>query len=229
MGFTINPNQVVVAPGSKPLLFALFDVLGGDVLLPRPSWVSYEPQVKHAGKRLFWVETDEHDRHTITSKSYMMLLRLCDKHRAGKLTASSLRASLDRTVAEGARPRIMLINSPSNPTGQTFSHAALHEITNFCRDNNMTLISDEIYADLTFDKKDQSTPCSKENFDAGRVIMTGGLSKVISRPWCTWHLRRTNAHNFPDLLRRRMAHRLCHISRDGLRCISQEDHASVCI
>jgi aspartate/methionine/tyrosine aminotransferase len=67
LGLEINADQVVVAPGSKVLLFALFDVLQGDVLLPRPSWVSYEPQVKHANKRLFWVETDEEDRHTITS------------------------------------------------------------------------------------------------------------------------------------------------------------------
>lgn len=63
---SIEAHQVVVAPGSKPLLFALFDILSGDVLLPRPSWVSYEPQVMHAGKKLFWVETDEHDRHTIS-------------------------------------------------------------------------------------------------------------------------------------------------------------------
>lgn len=55
-----------MAPGSKPLLFALFDLLQGDVLLPRPSWVSYEPQITHAGKQTFWVETDEADRHTIT-------------------------------------------------------------------------------------------------------------------------------------------------------------------
>jgi aspartate aminotransferase len=62
----INPEQVVVAPGSKPLLFALFDILEGNVLLPRPSWVSYEPQILHARKRLFWVETCEKNRHTIT-------------------------------------------------------------------------------------------------------------------------------------------------------------------
>lgn len=66
LGSQIEPDQVVVAPGSKPLLFALFDILKGDVLLPRPSWVSYEPQVMHAGKNLFWVETDEHDRHSIS-------------------------------------------------------------------------------------------------------------------------------------------------------------------
>lgn len=64
----------MVAPGSKPLLFALFDILDGDVLLPRPSWVSYEPQVMHAGKRVFWVETDQDDRHTLTGSSSLLHL-----------------------------------------------------------------------------------------------------------------------------------------------------------
>jgi aspartate aminotransferase len=73
----------------------------------------------------------------------------------------------------------MLINSPSNPTGQIFSQATLDEVTGFCRDKGIILISDEIYADLTFDEKAWTTPCSKENFDAGRMIMTGGLSKVM--------------------------------------------------
>jgi aspartate aminotransferase len=63
----VSQENVIIAPGSKPLLFALFDILEGDVLLPRPCWVSYEPQVMHARKQLFWIETDEHDRHTISS------------------------------------------------------------------------------------------------------------------------------------------------------------------
>lgn len=67
----IEPDQVVVAPGSKPLLFALFDILSGDVLLPRPSWVSYEPQVLHAQKKLFWIETSAKDRHSISGKALM--------------------------------------------------------------------------------------------------------------------------------------------------------------
>ncbi|KAI7264260.1 hypothetical protein KC345_g8877 [Hortaea werneckii] len=160
LGFTIRPDQVVVAPGSKPLLFAFFDVLKGDVLLPRPSWVSYEPQVRHAGKRLFWVETDEQDRHNIT--------------------ALSLQASYDQALAEGASPRIMLINSPSNPTGQTSSAAALLGITEFCRAHNITLISDEIYSDLTFHEQDRTTPCAGENFNLGPMILTGGMSKTYS-------------------------------------------------
>ncbi|VUC36312.1 unnamed protein product [Clonostachys rosea] len=160
LGFTISPEQVVIAPGSKPLLFALFDILSGDALLPRPSWVSYEPQVKHAGKRLFWVETDEEDRHTITG--------------------SSLKSAYDQAISEGRDPRIMLINSPSNPTGQAFSKETLDTITSFCKEKKITLISDEIYSDIGYGEKYSTTSCTEDSFNAGQLVLTGGLSKTYS-------------------------------------------------
>nr|UMZ45316.1 hypothetical protein [Paramyrothecium sp.] len=156
----IKPEQVVVAPGSKPLLFALFDVLDGDIILPRPSWLSYEQQILHAGKRLFWVETDEEDRHTITE--------------------SSLESTFARAVANGGNPRVMLINSPSNPTGQAFAKDTIEMIVRFCKNHNITLISDEIYSDIAFDEKHDSSPCSGDRLQKGNVILTGGLSKTYS-------------------------------------------------
>ncbi|KAL2417902.1 Aspartate aminotransferase [Exophiala dermatitidis] len=160
LGVAIRPHQVVVAPGSKPLLFALFDILQGDVLLPRPSWVSYEPQVMHAGKQLFWVETDEEDRHTITQ--------------------SALHSAFDKAVRAGANPRVMLINSPSNPTGQAFTKANLHLLADFCRDRAITLISDDIYSDVCFGDQYGASACSGPGFNEGRKILTGGLSKTYS-------------------------------------------------
>ncbi|KAJ6447309.1 aminotransferase [Purpureocillium lavendulum] len=160
LAFPISPDQVVIAPGSKPLLFALFDILRGDVLLPRPSWVSYEPQVTHAGKRLFWVETDEEDRHTIT--------------------ASSLEATYNAAVATGGDPRIMLINSPSNPTGRAFSEATIETITRFCKSHNITIISDEIYSDITFADEHRGSACASGRLNTDQVILTGGLSKTYS-------------------------------------------------
>ncbi|KKP06934.1 kynurenine-oxoglutarate transaminase [Trichoderma harzianum] len=160
LNHTIHPHQVVVAPGSKPLLFALFDILQGDVLLPRPSWVSYEPQILHASKRVFWVETDEADRHTITE--------------------SSLKMAFERGISEGGNPRIMLINSPSNPTGQAYRQQDVEIITAFCRRHNITLISDEIYSDISFSENRSATPCSVSQFNDGQKILTGGLSKTYS-------------------------------------------------
>lgn len=162
LGCDIKAEQVVVAPGSKPLLFALFDILEGDVLLPRPSWVSYEPQVMHAGKRLFWVETDPVDRHTISREA--------------------LEATYSQAVADGGRPRIMLINSPSNPTGRVFSETVLDMISTFCNSHNIVLISDEIYSDIVFDSSLSSAPSpyAGDRFAVGRKILTGGLSKTYS-------------------------------------------------
>ncbi|KAJ8117395.1 hypothetical protein OPT61_g1386 [Boeremia exigua] len=156
----IKPDQVVVAPGSKPLLFALFDILDGDVLLPRPSWVSYEPQVLHAGKQLFWVETDKHDRHTIS--------------------AESLKTSYDNAIASGGDPRIMLINSPSNPTGQVFDDSTIEIIHDFCRERLITLISDEIYSDISFSSDATPSPAARGRLEQSQLIITGGLSKTYS-------------------------------------------------
>ncbi|KAJ4254510.1 hypothetical protein NW762_010109 [Fusarium torreyae] len=160
LGTDIQAKQVVVAPGSKPLLFALFDILSGDVLLPRPSWVSYEPQVMHAGKKLFWVETDEHDRHTIS--------------------AASLKKAYDQGVSSGGNPRIMLVNSPSNPTGQAFDSATIEVITTFCRERGITLISDEIYSDVFFGSGTASSPAASGHLNNSQIILTGGLSKTYS-------------------------------------------------
>ncbi|KAL1897620.1 hypothetical protein Sste5346_003926 [Sporothrix stenoceras] len=162
LGTPVKAEQVVVAPGSKPLLFALFDILEGDVLLPRPSWVSYEPQVLHAGKKLFWVETDPVDRHTIT--------------------AAALEKTYSQAITDGAHPRIMLINSPSNPTGRVFSEENLEIINTFCTTHNITLISDEIYSDIVFDASLTSapSPCYGDWFSVGHKIMTGGMSKTYS-------------------------------------------------
>ncbi|KAK4074898.1 hypothetical protein Purlil1_12845 [Purpureocillium lilacinum] len=156
----ISPEQVLIAPGSKPLLFALFDILRGDVLLPCPSWVSYEPQVLHAGTRVFWIQTDEEDRHTISEQS--------------------LKSTYDQAIAGGGDPRVMLINSPSNPTGQVFSETTIETITRFCREQEITLISDEIYSDICYDTGRRVSPCAGGRFDAGRMILTGGLSKTYS-------------------------------------------------
>ncbi|KAK6385597.1 uncharacterized protein PV06_08171 [Exophiala oligosperma] len=160
LGVAIRPDQVVVAPGSKPLLFALFDILHGDVLLPRPSWVSYEPQVMHAGKKLFWVETDEQDRHAISFPA--------------------LQSAFDRAVHAGANPRVMLINSPSNPTGQAFTKDNLELMADFCENHGITLISDDIYADICFNSEYSASACSGAAFNEGRKILTGGLSKTYS-------------------------------------------------
>lgn len=95
------------------------------------------------------------------------------------LQESSLQSTYDLAVAAGGDPRVMLINSPSNPTGQAFSRDTIETITRFCLKNGITLISDEIYSDICFDgSSDNVSPCDSGRFDVGQMILTGGLSKV---------------------------------------------------
>src|SRR5215470_4530430 len=65
-GLNCSSEQIVIGPGSKPLLYALLQVLEGDLLLPVPSWVSYAPQARLAGRRVIAVKTDEGDYHRLT-------------------------------------------------------------------------------------------------------------------------------------------------------------------
>lgn len=94
------------------------------------------------------------------------------------ITGPSLNASYDQAVKEGADPRIMLINSPSNPTGQVFSEETLDTIARFCQDRRITLITDEIYSDVCFNESSQRGACTASRFNDGQMILTGGLSKV---------------------------------------------------
>lgn len=154
---TCSPEQIAVGPGRKPLLYALLQVLEGDLLLPVPSWVSYAPQAKLAGRKVIDVETDPTDHHRITPQ---------------KLTEA-----LDAARTNGTDPRILLVNTPSNPTGSMFTYDDAEAIACWAREAGITLISDEIYAELAHGWREHISPAY---FYPEGTIVTGGLSKAFS-------------------------------------------------
>src|SRR5579863_7185626 len=154
---TCSPKQIAVGPGSKPLLYALLQVLEGDLLLPVPSWVSYAPQAKLAGRKVIDVETDPGDYHRITPQ---------------KLTEALSAARMN-----GANPRILLVNTPSNPTGSMFSEEDAKAIALWAKDASITLISDVIYAELAHGWREHVSPA---RYYPEGTIVTGGLSKAFS-------------------------------------------------
>ncbi|HEX9132839.1 MAG TPA: aminotransferase class I/II-fold pyridoxal phosphate-dependent enzyme, partial [Ktedonobacteraceae bacterium] len=154
---TFSSDQIIVAPGSKPLLYALMQVLEGDLLLPVPSWVSYAPQARLAGRRVIEVETDQDDCH--------------------RLTPHALSQAMIQAHREGANPRILLVNTPSNPTGGMFDRAEVEAIALWAREAGVTLISDEIYAELAHSWREHVSPA---RFYPEGCIVTGGLSKAFS-------------------------------------------------
>lgn len=154
---TFSPDYIIVGPGSKPLLYALLQVLEGDVLLPVPSWVSYAPQAWLAGKRTIGVQSDPIDHH--------------------RLTPEMLSEALTSARKDGADPRILLVNTPSNPTGSMFDRTDAEAIAFWAREQGMTLISDEIYAELAHGWRKHISPA---HFYPEGCIVTGGLSKAFS-------------------------------------------------
>jgi len=156
-GLAFPPDQIIVAPGSKPLLYALLQVLEGDLLLPVPSWVSYAPQARLAGRKVIEVETDSVDCH--------------------RLTPHALSQAMIQARKDGANPRILIVNTPSNPTGSMFERADVEAIALWAHEEGVTLISDEIYAELAHGWREHISPAS---FYPEGCIVTGGLSKAFS-------------------------------------------------
>lgn len=154
---TFTPDQIIVAPGSKPLLYTLLQALEGDLLLPVPSWVSYAPHARLAGRRVIPVETDASDHH--------------------RLTPRALSEAFNHARFEGANPRILMVNTPSNPTGSMFSVEDVQTLANWSREHGITIISDEIYAELAHGWRNHVSPAK---FYPEGCIVTGGLSKAFS-------------------------------------------------
>jgi aspartate aminotransferase len=152
-----SADQIVVGPGSKPLLYALLRLLEGDVLLPVPSWVSYAPIAHLAGRQVIQVQTAPEDHH--------------------RLTPSALDHAMAQARREGANPRILLVNTPSNPTGSMFAQADVEALALWAREAGVILISDEIYAELAHGWRQHVSPA---HFYPEGCIVTGGLSKAFS-------------------------------------------------
>lgn len=150
-GLKVDPDNILVAPGSKILLYTLMLAFEkADVLIPVPSWVSYAPQAKLAGHHLIKVNTSFEERWLITPK----------------------------TIKEAIRNKqyeatIMILNYPGNPDGLTYCPSELQEITQIAKAHDILVISDEIYGLLTFD----GSHTSFANYYPERTITTTGLSK----------------------------------------------------
>ena len=151
-------DQVVLAPGSKPLLMALQLVLPGDVLLPQPCWVSYAPQAKLAGKRVFGVPIPAD----------------C----GGVPEPAALRETIANARAAGHDPRILILNVPDNPTGTIASPRLIRELCEIAEIEDLFIISDEIYRDIVHDP--QQPFLSPAEVCAARTVVLTGLSKCIA-------------------------------------------------
>ncbi|MPY99278.1 MAG: aminotransferase class I/II-fold pyridoxal phosphate-dependent enzyme [Actinophytocola sp.] len=156
-GIPTGDDQMLVAPGSKPLLYAALAAIEGDVVLPMPSWVTYAAQAALAGKRVIPapIPTDH----------------------GGIPDPDGLADTLRRARADGADPRLLVVTLPDNPTGTVASEAAVRGICEIADRHGLVIVSDEIYRDLVHDGGPVTSPAV---LLPDRTIVTGGLSKNLA-------------------------------------------------
>ncbi len=154
-GYPIQPNQVLIAPGSKPLLHNIMRAFQpAEVTIPGPSWVSYAPQARLAGHKTVGIPTSFDGRWRVAPEDleHVML-----RHRGADCH------------------KLMVLNYPGNPDGLTYSTEELEALTAVLRRHGVWVIADEIYGLL--DHRGQHVSLAR--LYPERTLVTTGLSK-----WC---------------------------------------------
>jgi len=154
-GIQVAPDQVCVVPGGKPIMFfTMMAALnpGDEVIYPNPSFPIYESMIDFLGARAVPIPLVE-------SRGFSFDLDVF----ASKLT--------DRT-------KMVILNSPANPTGGVISRADLARIAELLRDRDVLILSDEIYSRIFYD----AAPESITQFDGmlEKTIILDGFSKTYS-------------------------------------------------
>jgi aspartate aminotransferase len=153
-----DPEQVVIAPGSKALLWALLAVLPGDVVLPQPSWVSYAAQAALAGKRVWGVP-------------------IAADGPGGVPDPEALEETLGEAARQGARPGVIVLTLPDNPTGTVPDADQVRRTVQIAEEHGLSIVSDEIYRDLAHDPEAVRSPAE---YLPERTYVTSGLSKNMA-------------------------------------------------
>ena len=155
-GVEYNPkNEVLVTVGgSEAIDLAVRAIIsvGDEVIIPQPSYVCYEPITRLAGGVPVIIETKAENGF--------------------KLTADELRSAITE------RTKLLILPYPSNPTGAVMEKADIEAISEVLKDTNIAVISDEIYAELTFGKKHVSVPSVDGMRE--RTVLVNGFSKAFA-------------------------------------------------
>lgn len=156
-GLTYKPSQIIVSCGGKHSCFNTVLATcgpGDEVILPAPYWLSYPEMVKLAGARPVIVPTTDATEF--------------------KLTPEQLRAAItDRT-------RLLILNSPSNPTGTVYHPDELRALGEVCLERDVLIMSDEIYEHLLYDGAEHRSMASFSPEHYAHTIVVHGFAKAWS-------------------------------------------------
>ena len=152
-----KPSQVIVSCGAKHSCFnAILATCqpGDEVIIPAPYWLSYPEMARLAGADPVFVPTKESNGWKMTAEEFQ--------------------------DAMTPRTKMVIINSPGNPTGAVYSREELAAITEVCVDEDIFILSDEIYEKLTYDGAQHISTASLSQAVYDLTITVNGFSKAYS-------------------------------------------------
>ncbi|MFQ5956389.1 MAG: pyridoxal phosphate-dependent aminotransferase [Candidatus Brocadiales bacterium] len=156
-GLQYSPTQIVVSLGAKQAIHNLILVLcesGDEVIIPSPYWVSYPEQVKMAGATPVFIHTSDETEFKVTPES------------------------LKKAITP--KTKVLIINSPSNPTGVVYTEKELRDLTSIAVEKGLYIISDEIYEKIVYDGTKHVSPASFGDEFMKKVITVNGFSKAYA-------------------------------------------------
>ncbi|AXB46759.1 pyridoxal phosphate-dependent aminotransferase [Amycolatopsis albispora] len=156
-GFEVSPSQTLVTNGGKQAVYSAFATLldpGDEVLLPAPYWTTYPESITLAGGVPVQVTADE-------STGYLVSVEQLE-------------------AARTPRTKVLLFNSPSNPTGAVYPREQVEAIGRWALEHGIWVITDEIYEHLVYDGvKAESLPVVVPEL-ADRTLVLNGVAKTYS-------------------------------------------------
>lgn len=156
-GYSVPRNQVVVATGAKFILYAAFATVldaGDEVIIPTPCWVSYVDQVKMLDGVLVTFQTTQENQF--------------------KATVEQLEA------VRTPKTKMLLLNSPSNPTGMIYSRKELQAIGEWAVKHDILILADDIYGRLVYNGNEFTAISSLSEAIRKQTIVVNGVSKTYA-------------------------------------------------
>ncbi len=156
-GLQYQADDIVVSNGAKHSLFNLFQILvdsGDEVIIPSPYWVTYPEQVKFSNGIPVILKTDESTDFKITPEQLQQAI--------------------------SPKTKILLLNTPCNPTGSVYTKEELQAISEVLVDTNILILSDEMYERIMYDNQKFRAVASINEDMFQRTITINGLSKSVA-------------------------------------------------
>ena len=156
---TYSPDDILVSPGAKASITTILAAIcdpGDEVLIPAPYWVSYPAQAALADGLPVYLPTDESTAFKITAEQ------------------------LSKVVGSLQKPKVLILNSPNNPTGAVYTKSDLEALAGVCVRNNLLVISDEIYEKLVYDGEKHYSIAQISDEIKKLTIVINGVSKAFA-------------------------------------------------